>query len=61
MYSSMTPAGTRPRLDSSISLKLAQCVAMTKVAWTKHRLVQRSMVRGAFGIICLVVTSILLT
>jgi Pycsar effector protein len=38
----------------------AQCVTMAKISWRKHRLVQVSMISGAFGIGLLVLTGVYL-
>lgn len=38
----------------------AQCVTMAKISWRKHRLVQLSMLSGAFGIGLLVLTGLYL-
>ena len=38
----------------------AQCVTMAKISWRKHRLVQVSMLSGAFGIGLLVLTGVYL-
>jgi hypothetical protein len=38
----------------------AQCVTMAKISWMKHRLVQVSMISGAFGIGLLVLTGVYL-
>jgi hypothetical protein len=46
--------------DDLLGVLANQCVTMAKISWTKHRLVQISMLSGAFGILLLVVTGIYL-
>jgi hypothetical protein len=44
--------------DDLLDVLANQCVTMAKISWTKHRLVQISMLSGASGILLLVVTGI---